>query len=355
MIDLRCPRDLRDATRAPWRWTGAIVALLIAACAPREAAVPVREGMLPLATGDSLWYSVRGSGPDTIVAVPGGPAFSHAYLTDALGSLASSHTLVLYDPRGRGRSTAVNAAAPGISSQTDATDLLTLLDSLGLGRPALLAHHAGSDVVTRLAILAPARVGRTVFVAPELPHGVAIYDLASEVMDTAATARLAADYRDSLHTRDELAYCRRHWGFGLAPIEELDSRTVMALADSVCDGTAATRNAMSAIKSSIATARGINFHLADSMQTYPSPLLVLQGNRDRIYLFWSRMYAARAPDARMLELPGSPLFPWLESRRTFLDALEAFYAGAWPTGAVTPPFVTTRPAIDSILPLAPAL
>jgi len=337
------------------RRLGAAVALLLtAACAgDRASPVALREGTATLPNGARLWYGIMGGGPDTIVVVPGGPMMSHAYLTAAVRPLARRHAVVLYDLRGRGLSDSVPADAPGVSVGTDAADLLALLDTLGIGKAGIVAHHYGSAVVLSLAQRHADRLGRVAFVAPYLLSDLAQYDLASEPMDSVAVQALAADFRDGLHERDPDSYCRRHWPVQFGPVEDMRAHVVRALADSACAGRRQLPGLPSPVTGSILTSFGPAWNFVDSSGALRAPLLVLQGTTDPIYLFWSRIYAARASEGRMLELPGSATFPWIDAPAAFGRALDRFFAGEWPPGAVRPPLELRRPPVDSIRPLAP--
>lgn len=340
-------------TRWQWRWSVGLVSLvafMAGACARPDAppAVAVREAMLPLASGDSLWYGVMGSGPDTIVVVPGGPSLGHAYLTALVRPLAAEHAVLLYDPRGRGRSSPLSAASAGVSPMTDAADLEVLLDSLRLLRPAYVAHGYGAVVLGTLARRAPARVRRAVLVAPELGSPTAIYDLSSESMDSVAVKAYAADFRDSLFVRDEAEYCRRHWGFVFAPVEDVRPAVVQALADSACAGRSTTRPTSTegaAIKTSILTAYGATYTHWDAFTNAPAGILVVQGDADQLHRFWSRIWAASARSGRMVEIrAASGLFPWVEQPAAVGTALRTFLAGEWPASATTVPLELQRAA-----------
>jgi pimeloyl-ACP methyl ester carboxylesterase len=69
---------------------------------------------------------------------------------------ARGHTVVALDQRGHGRSDAPEA---GYDLDTAVTDLLALLDALGLERPVLVGQSWGGNVVLELAWRCPERVG----------------------------------------------------------------------------------------------------------------------------------------------------------------------------------------------------
>lgn len=320
-------------------------------CAPSPAPPPTFvERFVVRPSGDSLWTGLLGSGPDTVLVVPGGPALGHAYLVEALAPLGRSHALLFYDGRGRGLSSPVPPAAPGVSPSTDAADLLAVMDAYALGSAPMIAHGYGAVIVGTALGLAPDRVRRTVLLAPEPGSPTAVYDLSSEPMDSSAARRYGEDFAAGLAERDAATFCRRHWGFGFAPVEDLRPSVVEALADSVCAGRADNHAAAAAIKSSLYTAIGSVFAHWEAFRT-PAPVLVVQGDRDRIHAFWSRAYAGAAPDGRFVEVPdASGTFPWTDASTAVLEALSRFLDGTWPANAVRPAFDLRRPPLDSLGP-----
>ena len=214
----------------------------------------------------------------------------------------------------------------------------------------MIAHGYGAVVTGAVLGQEPDRIRRTVLLAPEPGSPTAVFDLSSEPMDSQAARRYGEDFAEGLIERDAATFCRRHWGFGFAPVEDLRPAVVTALADSVCAGRAEHLGAAAAIKSSLYTAIGPVFAHWEPYRS-ARPLLVVQGDRDRIHAFWSRAYAAAAPDGRMVEVPGaSGTFPWVDAPTPVSEALAQFLDGAWPPDAARPAFDLRRPPLDSLLP-----
>lgn len=63
-------------------------------------------GYVPTSDALSLYYTIVGSGNDTILVVHGGP-YNSGYLLSDLTPLAAHHTLLFYDQRSAGYSTYV--------------------------------------------------------------------------------------------------------------------------------------------------------------------------------------------------------------------------------------------------------
>jgi proline iminopeptidase len=78
-----------------------LVCAAMPAC--RSATTP-REGYLAGSGGVRIFYRVVGNGPDTIVAIHGGPGGEMNNIAPDLDPLGTRHVIIYYDQRGGGRS-----------------------------------------------------------------------------------------------------------------------------------------------------------------------------------------------------------------------------------------------------------
>lgn len=108
-------------------------------------------------------FVARTPGPShrTVLVIHGGPDWDHTYLREPLGRLAGTHRLVMPDLRGCGRST---RGLPDDQYTPDAavTDLIVLMDTIGVDRADVLGFSYGGLLAQRLALAAPHRVRRLV-------------------------------------------------------------------------------------------------------------------------------------------------------------------------------------------------
>ena len=113
--------------------------------------------------GAKLYYEVRGSGP--LLLVIGQPMTNEPFgpLADLL---ASDHTVVTYDPRGLGQSTAEDPSLD-VTPEIEADDLALLIDAVGSGPADVFASSGGAVAGLALATRSPDRV--RVLVAHEPP------------------------------------------------------------------------------------------------------------------------------------------------------------------------------------------
>jgi pimeloyl-ACP methyl ester carboxylesterase len=109
---------------------------------------------------------------DPIVALPGGPMQSGAYLKDLTGA----GPLIVLDPRGTGGS-AVPADPATYRVDRQVADVEALRRHLGLDRIDVLGHSAGGSLAVLYAAAHPERIGRLLLITPSVAAvGVEIAD-----------------------------------------------------------------------------------------------------------------------------------------------------------------------------------
>ena len=79
-----------------------------------------------------------------LIAVPGGPGFSHTFLKPGLNPIADDFPIVYFDPRGTGKSDL--GATSSWSLEQLADDLAVLINKLGIKKPYIYAHSTGVNV-----------------------------------------------------------------------------------------------------------------------------------------------------------------------------------------------------------------
>ena len=128
-----------------------------------EAAIvdaPGETGQIQVAPGVELHYRVLGEGPPLVVA--------NGRITRGVAALGESHRLVLYDPRGRGRSTPWTEEME-LTLDTELADLEAVLDHLEIDRASLLGVSYYGGLVALYAAKRPERVERIVMIGPIAP------------------------------------------------------------------------------------------------------------------------------------------------------------------------------------------
>jgi pimeloyl-ACP methyl ester carboxylesterase len=121
------------------------------------------EGFVFVRPGLHLYYHVLGEGRETLV-VP-----NANWLSDLLQPLAEGRRLILYDPRSRGRSSAVTDSRH-LSLEDDVADLEAVRRYFGLERMSLLGTSYHAAITATYALENPERVGRMLLVSPITPR-----------------------------------------------------------------------------------------------------------------------------------------------------------------------------------------
>lgn len=312
--------------------------LVLTACGPAAPPLPVSDGFLAVAGGDTLFYRVAGSGRDTVLVLHGGPMLNSRYLEELLGPLGDRHALLFYDQRGRGRSSEPRNP-DSLALATDVADLEALRRHFGLERLTVVAHHWGGAILLKHALAAPGHLTRAVLVAP-FPHSGAFYaELIRRPSDAAALAAHLEAREAGADTSDPSGYCRRYWGMAFSPIEEANPAVLRALAPAICAESPARLLAREGKQRRLAASLG-TWDWSDSLALVGAPTLVLVGAADPALIAGARAWAARLKDGRLLVTGDSPLFPWVQAPDAVRGAVQTFLNGAWPPGAEPPAPVT---------------
>src|ERR1700722_7389966 len=119
--------------------------------------------------GARIWYSTYGSGPPVILLHGGlGHSGNWGYQVPTL--VESGYRVVLVDSRGHGRS---SRDAQPFSYELMASDVLAVMDALGLEKAALVGWSDGACTALILAAKAPSRVAGVFYFACNMdPSGV---------------------------------------------------------------------------------------------------------------------------------------------------------------------------------------
>jgi len=138
--------------------------------------------------GIRLWYAVYGQG-DPVILVHGGLANSD-YWGLQIPVLARRYQVIVLDSRGHGRSTRTTAP---IGYDAMAADVLALMDTLHVGRAALVGWSDGAIIGLDIAIRHPERLTRLfAFAANSDPSGVK--DVGKSSVFSAYEERAAREY-----------------------------------------------------------------------------------------------------------------------------------------------------------------
>lgn len=115
--------------------------------------------------GVRLYYEVHGTGPLAVLLVPPWAVVTSGFWKMQLPFLARYYTVVLYDPRGNGRS---DRPASGYEITDVSGDALAVLDQVGIDRCTLVSVSAGMRTCCYLAADHPQRVSGIAMISGSL-------------------------------------------------------------------------------------------------------------------------------------------------------------------------------------------
>lgn len=290
--------------------------------APADAQAPrARQGLLSLDDA-RLFYEIVGTG-EPIVVVHGGPGLDHAYLQPGLDVLAASHTLIYYDQRGTGRSSApLDPAA--INFDAFVEDIDALRETLGYQRISLLAHSFGALLGLEYASRYPERLRGLVLMNPVEPGSL----FREEIQERQARARTEEDSTD-------LATLTAAEGY-----EARDPATLSAVYRVAFRQTMRNRDRVEELDLDLAAATARNGQdvarlLGASMGTVEwwgrlgdidVPTLVIHGRYDVPPVELSRALADSMAAGSLVVLE-SGHFPYVEDQGGLVSAVAGFLAG----------------------------
>lgn len=278
----------------------------------------------------NLAYHIAGSGPDTVL-VPLG-----VLLEVPLTPLTRSHTVVFYDPRGRGRSTSY-ADTTLSTFAADVGDIEQVRSALGISRLSLIGFSYLAAVAAEYAATHPDRVERLVLLSPvELTDSLAQLRDDREALariDTVAARQLVKMRAAGRDTSDAEGYCRAYWALN-APVFVGDTAHASRLQPDFCalpnESIRALGDHMARVMGSLAGRRDFT-PIAARVQ---APTLVLRGGHDLVAsAAGARAWAAAIPGARLLTLFGTGHMLYLDQPDAVNAALTFFLDGGWPPGA----------------------
>ena len=281
----------------------------------------VLEGYAP-AAGAELYYREVGGGKPLVV-VHGGPDFDHRYLLPDMDRLADDYRLVYYDQRGRGRSRGT-VRLEDIHIDTYVEDLEALRRSLGLERIAVAGHSWGGMVALHYALRFPHRLTHLV-----LMNAVPVsYDDFMRVRHERMRRRFAhaermGELTPGYQRADPEAvaeFYRIDFGTTFARPEELARLRLDWSREEILAG----REIENRLAEGLIWSPG--YTLLPALPAIRTPTLLIHGARDFIPLECTTRIAERIPGARLVVLPDSGHFSYIDAADDVRAALQGFLA-----------------------------
>ena len=290
-------------------------------------AVPVagETGRVTVEPGVDLFYEKIGSGPETLVVI------LHAEsLVDDLAPLAEGRTVIFYSPRGRGRSSRIDAAR--VSFENEFRDLEAVRRHFKLEKMSLLGWSHYGMMTALYAVRNPERVSRLVQMTPAPPRSDPYQVQAQAEMTSRVGEEALADFRKKRESGafkdDPVAECRVRQGL-LLPASVGDRSVAQRISLEDCELPNEQLANQLAWWKALYDSVGV-YDLRPDLPKLKMPRLVIAGDKDFIPMASSREWVEGLPAARLLVLRGVGHYPHVEAPEALIPALKTFLNGGWP-------------------------
>ena len=241
--------------------------------------------------GLHLYYETYGSGAP-LVLLHGGMLTIDLNFASLIPTLAQTHTVIGVEMQGHGRTANIDRE---ITYANLATDIVALLDHLGIERAAVLGHSMGGGVALELAVNHPDRVSAIVPISASVSKDGMHPDLLDpstfETSSIMPTAQDFADFKD--------AYER------LSPHPEQFDAFLMSLSGMDSDFAGWTDEQLAGIS---------------------CPVLIVQGDNDFTTVPHAGVMLAKIPNSTLAVIPATTHMQVTRRDTILLPVLEQFFA-----------------------------
>src|SRR5919205_324454 len=297
------------------------------------------EGYIRAADGVRIFYKVEGGGPETLVAVHGGPGNTLESIRADLEPLAKNRRVIYYDQRGGGRSDLVRDKSK-LTVAKHVADLEAVRQHFKLDRMTLLGNSWGGLLISFYAVAHPDRVERMILHDPGEPTKAFAMEAVDEI-----SARVGSRYRGERAKRydfvsnprnwvkaeDPRALCRE-WFEMLLPTYVAKVENVKRLKGDVCAGPVEAVRYQQVVSMLIWETIG-DWDILPQLPKVKAPVLIIHGEDGPIPVESSEAWARGYPNSRLLVVKDAGHLAHVEQPEIFFPAVETFLRGGWPAAA----------------------
>lgn len=275
------------------------------------------SGYIPVKQG-KLYYERSGSG-QPILVLHGGPGsgLDQSYFKPQLLALATKHEIIFYDQRGSGKSldTAMDRGVINLQQFTD--DIESVRKSLGLDKVILLGHSWGSLLAMNYTITYPDRVTRLILI-DSMPANLSGKFAALQALNQRIEpfedeiAPLGNyDQLKKLTAEQIISLNRKLFSAYFYNPQDADKLTLDMTVES----------SLSGFKVSQMMTQDLYGDLLPKLTTLNVPATIIHGEKDFVPLSTAQDIAKAIPNAKLVVIPKSGHFPFIENPDAFFDAV----------------------------------
>lgn len=307
---------------------GTLIGAALLSTSPVRAQTPPSGGFLVTSDSARIFYRVVGRGPDTLIAIHGGPGVDLESIAGDFAPLAARHVVVFYDQRGAGRSELpTDSTRLAVSRQI--ADLDEVRRHFHLERVALVAHSYGPLLAASYALAHPERVSRMVFFGPVPPRRGDFWQrFAANVrprLDSIDARKMAdANRRLADPNADIRAACRDYWAIALKPRLAEPARTQSLIRSDLCASDPAGIRFGLTTTNRIVMASFGDWNLIERLRRLETPTLVIHGEAEAIPMDLVREWVTALPHGRLVPIPAAAHFVYAERPELVWPEVERF-------------------------------
>jgi pimeloyl-ACP methyl ester carboxylesterase len=241
--------------------------------------------------GLHLYYETYGSGAP-LVLLHGGMLTIYLNFATLIPTLARTHTVIGVELQGHGRTANIDR---GITYPNLASDVVALLDHLGIEKAAVIGHSMGGGVALELAVNHPDRVSAVVPISASVSKDGLHPDLSDpSTFGTSPIMPTPQDFEDFKE-----AYAR------LSPHPEQFDAFLMSLSGMDSDFAGWTDEQLAGIS---------------------CPVLIVQGDNDFTTIAHAGVMRAKIPGSALAVIPAATHMQVTRRDTILLPVLEQFFA-----------------------------
>jgi proline-specific peptidase len=286
----------------------------------------VSEGFVTVEEGVELRYKTIGNGPQVVV-VPSAIYFEYEFerLIDV------NRTLVFYDQRGRGRSSAV-ADQSRLGMDIEISDLEALRLHLGREKITLIGWSYLGAMVVLYAAQYPRHIDRVVQVGAVAPAAEIQRRATSTPMDSESQALLERLREEALDNIDPEQFCAEYKKIYMKRIFYDPSKITLFRSDRCKCENEMPVNVTAKLNAIFASVGEWNWE--ERIRDLEVPVLAVHGAQDpSCPLEGARTWAAWLRNSRLVVIPEAGHMPFVEQPELFYPSVDAFLKGEWPERA----------------------
>ena len=297
-----------------------------------------RDGYITTSDSGRLYYKIAGHGPDTLIAIHGGPGLDlESIAGDFTAGLGNRHTIIFYDQRGGGKSELPDDTTRLVAAR-QIQDLDEVRAHFGLRRVALIAHSYGPLLAASYALSRPDAVRAMVFFGPVPPRRGDFWirfarNLDARLDDT-QRARMTVEARTMVDPSSPdsaaRAACRAYWAIAMRPRLADPDRTMTLIKSDLCVTDVAGLRYGNRIANRVIMISYGDWDLRPGLATLRVPLLVVHGEAETIPMDLVEEWVSSMPPGRatLVTVPNAAHFAYAERPELVWPAVERFLSTA---------------------------